>query len=169
MENRLCYNESVCYYFSLQGTSCLFGGAGLTSTPCWVRTDSCLQLSQQKYPVRHVPQRQIHTHGMQPAMLLCPEDQLNVSFTQQHTHTHTYTCTQTNTQSLDRGSWRRRGMRYGNPCPLISSSDNYVWRSFVPCFGKTLHKSLWNWHDGYSWRQLLPPGLSPHPSSPCCL
>lgn len=31
------------------------------------------------------------SHGMQPAVLLCPEDLLNVSFTQRHTHTHLHT------------------------------------------------------------------------------
>lgn len=91
---------------------------------------------------------------MQRAVLLCPEEQLSVSFTQQHTSAHLHTDKH---REPGRASWRQRAMWYRNPCPLISSSDNYVWRSFVPCSDKTLHKSLWNWHDGYLWRQLLPP------------
>lgn len=77
--------------------------------------------------------------------------------------THTYTPAHKHTHRVWTEVLGGRGMWYRNPCPLISSSDNYVWRSFVPCFCKTLHKSLWNWHDGYSRRQLLPPGLSHSP------
>lgn len=78
---------------------------------------------------------------------------------QLHSITHTCTPVHRQTHSL---VWAlgQRWMWYRNPCPLISSFDNYVWRSLVPCFGKTLHKSLWNWHDGYSWRQPLPAVLS---------
>lgn len=55
------------------------------------------------------------------------------------THIHTPACRQTHCAwSVPQG---KRGMWWGNLCPLISSSDNYTWRSFVPRLGKTLDKS----------------------------
>ena len=116
------------------------------------------------------PQRNVTSSGP------LPWGTSSMSVLLNNTHTYTPAHTNTNTHKIwTRGPWGGRGMWYGNPCPLISSSDNYVWRSFVPWFGTTVYKSLWNWHDGYSPWQLLPPGLSrPSPpptttttSSPC--
>lgn len=83
-------------------------------------------------------------------------------------NTHIHTCTRTNRQP-GRGSWRQRGMWYRNVpvhwyLPLITMCEGHLSPALV-----RPHKSLWNWYDGYLWRQLLPPGLFAHPSPPCCL
>lgn len=153
--------------FQFPATLSLVFEASQTSTSWRFCRDSCLQLSQHRLSVWHSHKdRLTHWWECNQQCSFAPEDQLNVSFTHPYTHTHLHADKHT---QPGRGSWRRRRLRYRDPCPLISASDNYVWRSFVPCFGETLHKSLWNWHDGYSGRQLLPSGLSPHPSSLCCL